>query len=528
MREVSAPAPRSGAAALVVGAILVACFLAANRPWLTAGLWRDEAGSVYVASAATWKDFFFRYGRVDYSPPLFDGLLAGWGRLWGFGEWSLEIFAVLLGVGGLAAVGFAGAEIAGPWAGLFATLFLLDDDIVFWEFHQVRPYMLSVVAAGLALVCLLRLDRSWNSDTGRRHRSTILLSGSLVLLAFSHYAGTVAVASLTLVSLGLSLFSRQEVRRFWRRVVLCAVPAGTLFLFWLPAFLRQRSLGVPWRLGSGADKLRNLGEAALMMLPQLGPHRSAIAYLPAAAVIAGSVAFAHRIRGEWRRRPAALTFLIASSAGVALVMAWSGGAFRYLIIPAACTAIVFACSTVFLGRALREKGVPGLALVVLGSLVAAGPVYGEAYRRTASKISVYSPARSGIRRLAASPEFDRNALFIAAPNYLARTLWYYGVPERNLRGFPPMHDITDTEYGLSSPVWSDPNAVARFLQDLRDELSRGQFLRVIVVTDANPVPEVARGVRAVLTGCAAQLRPEREGSFSGYPETVGVAIYSVR
>ena len=263
----------------LLAVLLVAAFFQANHPWLTAGLWRDEAGSVYVASARTLGDYFFRYGRVDYAPPLFDGFLRMWGRAAGTSVDSLAWFAALMATAAAAAVAFAAAEFAGPWAGLFAVLFLLDGDIVFSEFSQVRPYMLSVAAAALALACTIRLRRRMDAGVPGRWPS-IALGASFVLLAFSHYAGTVAVGSVALAGLVLGVAGGEMRRRFWRRVVLCALPSGVLFSFWLPAFLRQRRLGVPWDLGGAGARLRSIGDSVLLMLPRFGPHEGFLSFLP--------------------------------------------------------------------------------------------------------------------------------------------------------------------------------------------------------------------------------------------------------
>ena len=69
-----------------------------RMPFLHDGFWRDEALSVSVAQSATVSEMINLNRVVDYNPPFFNLLLAGWGRLAGFGETSLEVFRVALGM----------------------------------------------------------------------------------------------------------------------------------------------------------------------------------------------------------------------------------------------------------------------------------------------------------------------------------------------------------------------------------------------------------------------------------------------
>ena len=528
MSQVSVPFPGRGLAAATSPFLLVGAFLVANRPWLTAGLWRDEASSVYVAAAPTLSEFFFRSMRIDKSPPLFNGIVAVWGRFLGFRETSLAILVAILGVAALSAVFLASCRIAGPWTALFSILFLLDDDVVFWEFFQLRPYVFSIGA--FALVLLLALPAEPAESKERRVRGPIALATAILLLAFSHYAGTVAVASVAAWSAFRAGTAPRQDRHYWRQILACTIPAGLLFAAWLPALRWQQKLGVAWSLGDAGARIGNAAESVRAMLPHVGPGGGWLDGIPAVVLLAAFALLAMRRR--WRttdRGISSMSWLLAVPASSVLaVMGWAGGASRYLVIPAACAAILFSVLATGVGRALKDRGTTPAILLGLAALLAVGPVAREAYRWKASDIGRYPPARSGIRRLASSPEFDRAALFVALPSYFARTLWYYGVPESNLRGFPPMRDIVDTEFSLSSPVWTDRQAVPRFLAETKEEARIRGFRRIVVVWGPNPAAEIARATHDVLDGIARAYPLEKQGSFSGYPESVRVAVYDVR
>src|SRR5439155_13148824 len=113
------PRGRSAVRTLLILTVL-AIAVWVRWPRLSDGVWRDEAVSVYIASAPTPAVFWERYETGDYNPPLFNGLLSAWGSAFGFGEKSVKILGfgcgllALLGIAALAGelFGFAGALAA--------------------------------------------------------------------------------------------------------------------------------------------------------------------------------------------------------------------------------------------------------------------------------------------------------------------------------------------------------------------------------------------------------------------------------
>jgi len=167
------------------------CALAAfaiwsRQPLVREGLWTDEAISLYVARAPSVSEFLARNRASDYTPPLFNVLLAGYVRLAGAEETSLKLYA--LGVGFLAAAGGTALawELAGPLAAALAAAFLVNNPILIEMSAELRAYSLSAFLAATCLLVAFRLRRR-AAPPGRA--SYVLLMGLLVLLVYSHIAG---------------------------------------------------------------------------------------------------------------------------------------------------------------------------------------------------------------------------------------------------------------------------------------------------------------------------------------------------
>ena len=127
---------RPGRRGLVAAAAaLWFCALAAFAVWtrgplLREGLWIDEAISAFVAESPTVSEFLFRNRTSDYTPPLFNVLLAGYTRVAGAGEMPLKLFAFAWGVLAAAAGVALAAELGGLLAAAMAAAFLVNNPIL--------------------------------------------------------------------------------------------------------------------------------------------------------------------------------------------------------------------------------------------------------------------------------------------------------------------------------------------------------------------------------------------------------------
>src|SRR6266542_3910612 len=125
-------------------------------PLVREGLWSDEAISVYIASAPSSSEFLRRLEINDFNPPLFHLLLAGWGRLAGWEEAPLKLYALAWGILALGAIGLLAGGLFGWRGAVLGLAFAAANPLLFSQSGELRPYTLSVVLAALALLLACR------------------------------------------------------------------------------------------------------------------------------------------------------------------------------------------------------------------------------------------------------------------------------------------------------------------------------------------------------------------------------------
>ena len=145
---------------IVLLALILCAFALRVYKLESQSLWYDEGVSAIVAqydlaSLTQWT-------ADDIQPPLYYALLAGWGRLAGWGEWSLRfpsLFFGLLVVPLLAALAlrWSGSRLAALLAALFATC----HPLLLYYSQEARMYTL-LVALGVGIAY-------WVLGIGKRH-----------------------------------------------------------------------------------------------------------------------------------------------------------------------------------------------------------------------------------------------------------------------------------------------------------------------------------------------------------------------
>ena len=198
MPDHSANAYRIALLALILGAFALRVY------WLDSqSLWYDEGVSAVVAqydlaSLTHWT-------ADDIQPPLYYALLAGWGRLAGWSEWSLRFLSAAFGLPALPllaalAVRWRGERLAGVLAALFAGL----HPLLLYYSQEARMYTLLVALGICVAYCVLRIGfeetGASNAEAqGRRgaegekgaNRRVWMLWGGYVLAAtaalYTHY-----------------------------------------------------------------------------------------------------------------------------------------------------------------------------------------------------------------------------------------------------------------------------------------------------------------------------------------------------
>lgn len=207
--------------------------------------WNDEGNSARLSERPV--ALIIEGTASDIHPPLYYLILRGWRDLVGETEFGLRSFSAFIGVGLVAvtiALGQAmwGRQAGGAWlAGLFVTI---NPALVYYS-QETRMYEFMAFLATLATLILWR----WVSSFQFRVLSFRFQISGWVAYAFVIAAGLYTHYFFPAVILGHGfivaafVFNRQSkiVNRKLFYWLLALLIAGSLYLPWLPIFLRQAS-----------------------------------------------------------------------------------------------------------------------------------------------------------------------------------------------------------------------------------------------------------------------------------------------
>jgi 4-amino-4-deoxy-L-arabinose transferase-like glycosyltransferase len=508
-------------------AALLAFLIWSRWPLVVEGLWRDEAAAVYVARSPSVSEFVQRQKTTEYTPPLFNAILALYGEVFGFGEEGLKAFAFGLGLLAICGIAALAGELFGGSAALLASVLAVNNPILVSLSAEVRPYSLSIALATLCLFLVNRVRRA-AANRSRHRRLVAALAVSLTLLALSHIAGALVVVSVGLI--GLLCVSHRSFRTLGKTLLGAVIPAALLFLLWLPVAWSQFRAGLPYEMRlSPAARWDFLLARAFQVLPNFGGGLALVA-------IAGCALCALLARDDLkeRLRPAASGFLLSVSA--ALFVTLSLGLFsrtgRYLAIPAALFAVAAGglLATVF--RAARtSRGYVGVLCGICILLLLALSFVGQAaiYRELQSSARKGVP-KSGIRSLCRQHPFVEKELVIAAPDYLATTLWYYCGPKLTIRGMALWQDALLLDWREYGQIWASPETVPRAGDRLERLIaSQGLARRFLLLSDSAPALGTTlrfpARIKALRNALASRYQSIGEARYGGRVEQVEVTEF---
>ena len=447
-------------------------------PVLRQGLWEDEATAVYVAESPTIHEFVRRQAAIDYSPPLFNALLAGYGRLFGFGEVSVKALAIALGALACGAVSLAAAEMFGTAAAILAGLFAAGHGLLIPMSAEVRPYSLSGALAALSLWATFRWVRRRRSGESNRI-DFALLAVAFALTALSHYAGTVAVAAIGAFALAASI--RKEARTTWLPVAAGALFAGLVFLPWLPIAWKQVHIGFPW-----AGKLRPASQRsialykALSLLPAM-PRSASTGTIFAVSLAAASVLASWREFRAKLRDSASRVILLGLTIGATfLAVGLQAPPPRYVTIPVCVSMVLVGGAVQLVASAAASSGPWEKGAAIAAILLLAG---GSIVRGARTQSGAAAAARAGVSKTVMRGFFENGLirpgdLVIGAPDMIGPTLWYYATPGVVVRGFVHWSEPAFEEFGDYARLWPDPGVVDRCLAALDQDVERYRIRRI--------------------------------------------------
>lgn len=409
----------------------------------TAGysLWFDEIAAIRLADqplGLLWSDWMAR----EANPPLYYTLLKGWMKLFGSGDFAVQMLSVLIGTMGIAAAWWLARRIGGMQAGLIAAAMLAGSAAHLDFSQEVRGYVLTHSAALFACIAMVAyLDRP---------RVSALVGYALATLV-ALYAHTTMVAFVALANLAMVCLLRRD-RRALVLWLAANVAVGLLWSWWAWISLGQAGeAGPAFGWIARPDLFAALRMTGIVYLPlYLAGENVALLPLLALAWLGGLGWFAAR-----DRRPAVV--LLAILAIGAPLLLWALSQKLPIFLP---RTLFWAAgpATVLLAVALAQVPSPPLRLVLLGLLLMleAGALLRWLPNRESE---AWSQAVAAITR--ADPHavvmVQGDAMGVAAEHYLKASALRLVIVAR------PTGNLDRWAEGLAAAPRIDPNAAREML-----------------------------------------------------------------
>jgi 4-amino-4-deoxy-L-arabinose transferase-like glycosyltransferase len=454
-------------ASWTVGAITVAGALLRLPAFLESGLWRDDANVYVQVTAPTFREFVVRLIGAEWHPPLYFLLAYGWARIAGTSEITLKIIPFGLGIATVPLVYLLGKQVSSRGTGLIAASLYAVSPLAL-EFSSEYVYPLAGFLC--TLLAILVAETRTRVITPKQWAALALATA---LLFYTHYIALLYVPLLAL----WGLLSTRSARQ--RLLLGSALTAGALaFLGWLPVFLAQMHVGIPYRAAMPATAREGLFFTSAMEAMPVPTLLAEFAFFMffAALILPG------RVRVGSGPTAFALIFLFLLAVEIAADLL----ATRY-IFP------LYGLMCVFLGAVLDE---------VSSRIAASGPAAMRRYAYFAAALAILllasdgryavalSAPKSGIRALA-SGGLRADTLYYVAPDYVGSTFAYYargtGV---TVHGFVRERHPEIFRVAGYQKVWNCPDVVDESLSAIAAEQSHYAYLSLIVDPSAQRIRQM--------------------------------------
>lgn len=491
--------------ALIVGGLTFLAAALRLPTLLHAGIWRDEANVYVELCAPTFGDFLHRVAAIDYHPPLYFVLEYLWSRLAGVGEFAFALLPFVISIATVPVVYLLGKAAGSRTAGLLAAGFFTVAPLAI-TYSTDYLYPLAVLAN-----TVLALQVTVARKAAPTVKQFVLTAGASLLAVYAHYTALVFIP----LTIGWALLSPRGLRH-GARVALAVVAGALPFLLWLPVFLHQRHVGLPYDASPQPSQIVTFILSALALLAPVPPSPILIAAFAGVLVLPLVVVVRDSLRSD------SLALGVVSLCAIVLVSAAGLSKVRY-VLPF-CTLLYVFVAWVFVAFALRLErddpagsrrwGIP-LAGVLASLLFVANAAYVFADGRV---------PHSGIRTYVASVPVDERTLYVIAPDYMAPDFAYYTRGEDvAFLGFARLEHPEYYVLDGYARLWNDPLIVRRALSTIEGERKRYRYLVVILdawTHDAHDIPfDKARQLVAELKN---RYRVVSQINYAGRWEPVSV------
>lgn len=470
---------------------------------LHAGLWRDEAYLYVELSAPTFSQFFHRFSLTEYFPPLYFLLMYFWSMVAGFSEAALKFPSFACSVLTIAAVFRLGRIAHDARTGLLASFLFAIMPLAIAPASDARPYSLLALLLTLLAAAYLQLRMD---ATPKRFAGTVLLT---LLAVYTHYLALLAVFAFVVLGLAGAVESKR-----WARSSAAIVIGALPFILWLPVFLGQLAVGIPWKPpASAAAKAGFFGVSLIQSIPT-GSWWAVVLFALGLIFVL--------VFGAARTSPAML-------AGVFLVVLLSEAAaglpdMRYVYPFYGLFAVFEAWIVVETAAILKIRG--SFLARSFAVACAAGIVIVALATGGATAVASAVP-HSGVRTLVAANPPEPEDLYIIAPDYMSATFYYY--TRDRIATFIGFVRIRDSQFFRAAGYekdWNDPSALPRAKCVVRALAGRFRYLIFLANTTARNQWHVPYAKTwELLAFLKTRYRLESTASFPGSEERVSVYTF---
>ena len=502
---------KSGIVGFAIVAVALLAILLRLPTLLYDGIWRDEANVYVELMAPSFVDFLHRVSAIDYHPPLYFLLEYAWSKIAGIGELAFEALPFACSIATVSAVYLLGKAAASRAVGIVsATFFAVAPLAITYSTDYLYPLATLTYTCLAAAVTIARKEE----PTPRRYALVCISSLAAVL---SHYTALIFIPLLVI----WSFLSPRGIKEGAR--VAAAIIAGALpFLLWLPVFLHQHHVGLPYDNPPQFSRSAEFFVAALELLVPVPPAPIIIAIFSAVLVLPALTLSRDSLKAD------CFALGLLALCATAAVSALGGFSTVRYVLPF-CTLLYtfFAWLLVSFGRRLRREdpaswnhwGMPaavGLAVV----LCAMNARYA---------LADAAVPHSGVRTFLASVPSDPGTLYLIAPDYMAPTFAYYA-RTRNVTyvGFARLEHPEYYVLDGYADLWSDPAVIAQTLHAVAARSRRFRYLDVVVDSWAHNADRVPFGkVWRLVAELKRRYILISQANYSGRWEPISVYRFDV-
>lgn len=497
-----------------LGLLLIVFLAAAMRipSLLHDGIWRDEANVYVELTAPTFVDFLHRVAAIDFHPPLYFILVYGWVKLAGLSEIALKALPFAFSIATVPIIYRLGKAADSEATGFVAAVLFAIAPLTI-SYSTMYLYPLAILADGLLALAVTTARRREYSA-----RQCAAVFGASLLAVYSHYTGLILAGILVLWAL-LSPRGRKHGARLAGTILLGMLP----FAFWLPVFLHQHHLGLPYQ--SPASFSRSVQAVALALAQLVPVPPSPIPFVLFSSILAPGVLVAFRTRG-WQCDAFAMG---AVSICAIVAVAFTGLLVVRYVLP--FSTLFYVCVAWLLtlaGKQLQSSDPSAWKrwrVPVTVALTAALLTANTAYTLAQAQLP-----RSGIATFLTAVPIDPRTLYVVAPDYAAPEFAYYA-RDHGVRfiGFaridhPEIYVLDDY-----AEIWNDKMLVQKVQAAIAARAVQFRYLDVVEDDGARDQYHIPFGrVRQLITALRRQYELVDRQGYPGRWEPITVYRFRLR